>query len=130
MLKACQYCGRIHPKNYDCGRIPTYGRKGTAEQRFRSSTAWTKASMRIRARDHYMCVYCMQHDKRVTTEGIEVHHIIPVREDYNRRLDGDNLVSLCRLHHEQAESGVIKRDALMMMAARQEESDNSYLPCL
>jgi predicted restriction endonuclease len=72
----------------------------------------------------------MQHDKRINTEDIEVHHIIPVKEDYDRRLDGDNLISLCREHHEAAEACVIKRDTLMTMAARQELSDNSLLPCL
>lgn len=130
-LKSCPYCGRIHPKGYDCGRLPKYGRhKGTDEQRFRSSTRWTTKSLRIRERDHYMCVYCMQHDNHINTADIEVHHIIPVKEDYNRRLDDSNLISLCREHHEQAEACVIKRDTLLSMAARQEELYSNGLVCL
>ena len=130
-LKACPYCGRIHPKSFDCGRLPKYGRqKGTEEQRFRSSTAWTRKSIQIRARDNYMCVYCMLHDGRVNTEDVEVHHIIPVKEDYSLRLDNDNLVTLCREHHEAAEASMIKRDVLKAMAEEQEMSDNSRLPCL
>lgn len=131
-LKACPYCGRIHPRGFDCGRLPAkYGRKkGAAEERFRSSAAWTRKSIQIRERDKYMCVYCMQHDKRITTEDIEVHHIIPVREDYDRRLDDDNLISLCRVHHEAAEACVIKRDTLQSMARHQEDESSIGLPCL
>lgn len=130
-LRSCPYCGRIHARGFDCGKIPKYGaQKGTGEQRFRHSTAWTRASIRIRERDHYLCVYCMQHDKRITTEDIEVHHIVPISEDYNRRLDDDNLISLCREHHEQAEASVIKRDVLQAMARAQEELYFEGLPCL
>lgn len=88
-------------------------------------------STMIRERDHYMCVYCKEHDDTVTRSEIEVHHIIPVREDYDRRLDGDNLISLCRVHHEEAEQGTIRRDVLKAMAAKQEEKwMESYIPGL
>lgn len=130
-LKACPYCGRIHPKGFDCGRLPKRGsQKDTVEQRFRSSTRWTRKSIRIRERDHYMCVYCMQHDKRINTDDIEVHHIVPVKEDYDRRLDDDNLISLCREHHEAAEAHVISRDTLLSMARAQEELYSNGLACL
>lgn len=130
-MKSCAYCGRIHARGYDCGKIPHYGRqKGTDEQRFRHSTAWTKKSIQIRARDMYMCVYCMQHDKRINTEDIEVHHIIPVKADYDRRLDDYNLISLCREHHEAAEANMIRRDVLIHMVERQEEERQKDLSCL
>lgn len=77
-----------------------------------------------------MCVYCMQHDDRINTAEIEVHHIVPINEDYDRRLDNDNLVSLCREHHEQAEAGVIKRDTLLMMVKAIEDEANSDPICL
>ncbi len=77
-----------------------------------------------------MCVYCMQHDKAINTEDIEVHHIIPIKDDYDGRLDSYNLISLCRAHHEQAEAGAIKRDVLQAMAATQEDLFNQSLPCL
>ena len=130
-LKACPYCGRIHPKGFDCGHLPKRGQKNTTEEkRFRSSTAWTRKSIRIRERDHYMCVYCMQHDNHINTEEIEVHHIISLKQDYNRRLDDDNLISLCREHHEAAEVGVIKQHTLLSMAAKQEDLYANGLPCL
>lgn len=129
-LKACPYCGRIHPRGFDCGKRPRYAPKGTASQRFRHTQCWKDKSLQIRERDHFMCVYCMQHDDRINTEEIEVHHIVPINEDYDKRLDDDNLVSLCREHHEQAEAGVIKRDALLMMVKAIEDEANSDPICL
>ena len=130
-LKSCAYCGRIHAKGFDCGKLPHYGRQnGTTEQKFRRSTRWTNKSIQIRKRDHYICVYCMQHDKRITTEGIEVHHIVPIHEDYDKRLDDDNLISLCREHHEAAEANMIRRDVLFAMARAQEAEASEGLTCL
>lgn len=85
--------------------------------------------MQIRTRDAFLCVYCLHHDHRINFTDIEVHHITPIREDYDRRLDDDNLISLCREHHEQAEDGTIDREALMMLARAQEENPNARLPC-
>jgi len=35
-----------------------------------------------------------------------VHHIIKIEDDENRAYDEDNLITLCRIHHEMAEKGV------------------------
>ena len=48
---------------------------------------------------------------------ISVHHIIPLAVDYSKRLDNDNLISLCHYHHERAESGEISPDRLRELAA-------------
>ena len=47
---------------------------------------------------------------KYTYKELEAHHIIPLEEDYNKRLDGDNLITLCRYHHELAEKGGISRE--------------------
>ena len=47
---------------------------------------------------------------------VEVHHITPLNEDYDLRLDNDNLICLCRYHHELAEKGQISRDLLKKLA--------------
>ena len=130
-LRSCPYCGRIHARGFDCGRKPKYGvQKNTPADQFRHSARWTRKSLQIRERDHFMCVYCMQHDGRISPEEIEVHHIVPISEDYDRRLDDDNLISLCREHHEQAEAGVIKRDVLLMMIKALEDEAASDPICL
>lgn len=130
MLKACAYCGRIHPRGFDCGKKPVRFKKDTAETRFRHTQRWKDKSLQIRARDNYMCQYCWMHDHRISTAGVEVHHIVPIREDYDRRLDGDNLISLCRDCHERAEQGQIRRQTLIEYAERQEALINSEPVCL
>jgi hypothetical protein len=37
---------------------------------------------------------------------------VPVEEDYSKRLDNDNLITLCNFHHKMAEAGQIPRDEL------------------
>ena len=46
-----------------------------------------------------------------------MHHIISLEEDYNKRLDSDNLITLCRYHHELAEKGEISREELQEIIA-------------
>jgi len=36
-----------------------------------------------------------------------VHHIEPIANAWDKRLEDDNLISLCRYHHELAEKGTI-----------------------
>ena len=38
--------------------------------------------------------------------------------DYDRRLDDDNLITLCRYHHEKAEKGLISRKKLLEIAQK------------
>lgn len=40
-----------------------------------------------------LCEHCLK--KGIVRAGREVHHIIPIEEDWNKRLDFDNLVLLC-----------------------------------
>lgn len=78
--------------------------------------------MYIRDRDHYLCQACLNNVDgrgiRYTTSDLEVHHIVPLSEDYERRLDEDNLITLCREHHEQAEEGLLSRAALHELAMK------------
>lgn len=82
--------------------------------------------MYIKDRDHYLCQACLHnldgHGVRYTTDQLEVHHIEPLIDDYDRRLDDDNLITLCRAHHEQAEQGDgggLSRSVLHQLARRE-----------
>jgi hypothetical protein len=69
-------------------------------------------------RDYYMCRFCgltQQQHISIYERELEVHHIIPRRqfyEDEDKSVDGtnsmENLITLCREHHIQAENGIIK----------------------
>lgn len=58
-----------------------------------------------------MCVYCAARGI-VTTDELEAHHIVPIEEDYELRLEDDNLITLCAAHHRLADAGKISRDYL------------------
>ena len=124
MIKvSCPYCGRLHPQGYVCERKPKYGYKDKDKEtnKFRRTNKWTIASKAIRARDNYLCVWCKEKLGVINNTAIEVHHITKIKDAYDKRLDGDNLISLCRVHHEEAEKGLIDALELQELARKQEE---------
>ena len=50
---------------------------------------------------------------RLTTQGLSVHHVVPISQDEDRKLDEGNLVTLCGWHHRQAEAGMIAIETLI-----------------
>ncbi|MBQ9091757.1 MAG: HNH endonuclease, partial [Anaerotignum sp.] len=59
--------------------------------------------------------------KKFETERLEVHHIVPLKSDYNLRLEDENLITLCEKHHEMAEAGLIPANLLKRIAKEQTE---------
>lgn len=128
MLKSCTYCGKIHDKKYMCQEkntaIKNRQRKANdIENKFRWSAEWKKKAEDIKRRDMYLCQACIRNiagtSELYNPHDLSVHHIIKLRDDYNKRLDDDNLITLCRAHHEAAESGEIPADELRQIAEEQ-----------
>lgn len=124
MLKACQYCGRIHDKKFDCGKKPKARKARTEKNRFRSTIDWQRKAEEIKERDHFICQACLREMKgtvkRLTYENLEVHHAIPLREDFDKRLDNDNLICLCCMHHKMADRGELSYKEIEEMIREQE----------
>ena len=126
-LVSCRYCGRMHRRGEACPKRPKriHGRgKGEASE-FRATNKWKQKSLEIRQRDNNLCQACLCgkyfSTRSLTWNKLSVHHIVPLTEDPTRSLDNRNLITLCDLHHEMAESGEIPRDELLEMASRREE---------
>lgn len=72
-----------------------------------------------------MCQICIRELYNTQTKynftNIEVHHIVPIVEGWNKRLDDNNLICLCSYHHKMAESGEIPRQHLLDIVREQEE---------
>ncbi|RDU22771.1 HNH endonuclease [Anaerosacchariphilus polymeriproducens] len=123
-LKSCPYCNRIHASDYICPekaakikeRQSKY--KTTSKDKFRWSNAWQKKREQIKDRDNHLCVVCRQ-ENRYTYNNLSVHHIEPLEESYDLRLDDDNLITLCDMHHEQAEKGEISKEYLKELIKRE-----------
>lgn len=114
MLRSCQYCGRIHDRKFNCGKKPVYQKKRTDIDTFRSSKAWQRKREQIRQRDLNLCRVCFSRGLYIY-DNLSVHHIIPIDQDYEKRLDEGNLITLCDVHHEMAENGEIDAETLKML---------------
>ena len=111
MLKSCKYCMRIHDSKFDCGKKPKRIKEPTDKNKFRWSRKWREKRNQIVERDNYLCLVC-KHNGLYNYSNIEVHHITSLEEDFDKRLDEDNLITLCREHHEDAEKGKISKTCL------------------
>lgn len=74
-------------------------RKQEKEWHFYKSNEWKRIREMALARDHYLCQECLKEGK--LTVASTVHHIIEIKEDWSKRLDLDNLITLCEYHHNK-----------------------------
>jgi predicted restriction endonuclease len=139
MLKSCGYCHRIHDSKYICSEKEKaikkrHGKKvykskfdvfeETNVDGFRNTKAWRIKREEIRQRDNNLCQICFrelyQTMKRLTYDGLSVHHCEPLNENYEKRLDDDNLLCLCEYHHRLCDNGTIPQEEVKQIIQEQE----------
>lgn len=124
MLKSCQYCGRIHDSKLICSKKPKKQKQITEIDKFRWTRIWQKKREEIKKRDLHLCQICIRElyntETKYNTQNLEVHHNIPINEDYNKRLENNNLLTVCHYHHELCESGDIPREEVQSIINEQE----------
>ena len=114
MKKACPYCGRIHEKNFRCEKKPERysGQRGSREDLFRWGYDWKLKREHILRRDRYLCRACLARlpgtNTPLNNKDLSVHHIRPLKTNWELRLADENLITLCRYHHEAADSGTLR----------------------
>ena len=92
---------------------------------FRSTKEWQRTREMVRARDRNLCRWCLSRGM-LSYDKLSVHHIEPLEQAWELRSEEDNLITLCPICHEMAESGKIPRDALHKLT--QEPTRISPLP--
>ncbi|KUP32855.1 HNH endonuclease [Bacillus halotolerans] len=70
---------------------------------FYKSTDWKRTRQLALIRDNYLCQHCLK--DHCFTPADMVHHIVEVKEEWAKRLDLDNLVSLCNACHNKVHGG-------------------------
>ena len=119
MFKSCNRCGGIHDINTICNKGKVFKKASTEAVRFRDEYKWKQKRKQIKERDKYLCKVCradIYHTTHVYNyHKTEVHHIVSLEADYNKRLDDDNLITLCAYHHHLAEEGTIPIAILQML---------------
>ena len=114
MLVSCRYCSAFHNRGESCPNRPRDKRTKdpTYISRFRSSRAWQKKRDEIKDRDKFLCLHCRYTKGVYVFNGLSVHHIRPLSKAWAYRLENSNLITLCRLCHEDAEKGNIRSSIL------------------
>lgn len=127
MLKSCKYCGKIHDERYVCNAKPRkkYDTEKSEIDKFRSTRKWTNKSLMIRERDLNLCQICLRNlyntENMYNHKDLQVHHIVPISDDWNKRLDDSNLITLCYYHHKLAENGKVDARLLKDIVKEQEK---------
>ncbi len=85
---------RQRHKEYDAHR------RNQKAKEFYNSAEWKAARARALARDTGIDIYLYIMEGRVVPADT-VHHIVELREDYSRRLDIDNLISIAEATHSR-----------------------------
>lgn len=122
MLKSCKYCGRIHPRGYICPKKPKQAKhRNSKTSGFRKTHTWQKKREQIVRRDFHLCRVCNEGSYGVfgvpgLDQELSVHHIEPLEERFDLRLDDGNLLTCCSRHHRMADDGDIPRDYLHELA--------------
>lgn len=131
MYKSCHYCGKIVDTKHQClmkpKRVRAYDDKDENIHiiKFRNSQSWQRKRKEIRDRDHNLCQVCIRElyhtITKYTYDGISVHHIVSLMQDFSLRLHDMNLLTLCKQHHDYADQGIIPAIVLREIAQEQNE---------
>lgn len=113
MLKKICRCGKIIPQTkFICDECEVksgyrkregyknYKSKRTdiKEQKFYNNNKdWAITRQAVISRDNGLCLLCESNNKHNYVD--EVHHIVELKEDWSRRYDMNNLISLCKRCH-------------------------------
>lgn len=121
---SCKYCSLLHKRGEVCPNKPLSNyKKDTTANRFRNSRVWRKKAEAIKKRDSYLCQCCIRqfHNtiRQYNYDDLSVHHIISIAKDESKKLDNDNLITLCRFHHGESEKGAISIDVLLKITDEQ-----------
>ena len=67
---------------------------------FYNSTAWKRTREQALIRDMYLCQQCLK-DGIVNDKQLIVHHKIEIKEDWGKRLELENLETVCTQCHNR-----------------------------
>lgn len=90
------YCKKHNPSQ-EYNR--TRAKRDPEYLKFYKSKAWIGARKNALIRDDYLCVSCLNTGLYTTAQL--VHHKVEVRDDFEKRLDPENLESLCESCHQK-----------------------------
>lgn len=115
MLVSCSFCGGVHSRGVSCNKRTVNNsriKEANYITRFRSSRLWRNKREQIKTRDKFLCQVCLQKGK-YNFYKLEVHHIRAISKAWAKRLDENNLITLCCSCHKMAEKEEISARELL-----------------
>ena len=113
VMEEKQHRHKVKSSKYNADRY-SRDRENNSYRLFYSSKAWREKRKEILERDNHACVICSELYR--ITMAQDVHHILNLRENYDLRLDNDNLISLCSDHHKMVHSfGADNKEKLLKL---------------
>ena len=113
LKKLCPKCGKLIDagqrycnectKKYEARQKERYKkydnkRKSNKSWRFYSTNEWRKVRQYINIKYKGLCLWSYYIEHRIV-QANAVHHIIPIEDDYSKRLEIDNLIPLTDMNH-------------------------------
>lgn len=104
----CPRCGKAIPTGQRCPcsatRYRDYNRfrRDSRIKAFRQSPEWKATRAEVIERDEGLDQYIL-YTRGEIVPGCSVHHITPIAEDWDKRLDRGNLITLSEVTHERIE---------------------------
>ena len=127
--KSCKHCGRVHDENYRCNKKPIKRKKVDDIVRFRNSPKWQKKRKHIKERDNYLCQVCIRElyntKRKYNSEGLQVHHAMPINLSKDLKLDESNLITLCSMHHSMCDKGKIPYEEVKKIINEQNQKQSN-----
>lgn len=114
ILKMCTRCHTIIDRNkrmcdkclekaerIEKNRMKQYDREraNNKEVKFYNSKEWKGTRFSVLDRDTYKCIVCYKKEKRIV-KADAIHHIEEIKENWDRRVDKDNLICVCDTCHK------------------------------
>ena len=104
----CKHCLKVHDREHECDakkkhrRMKQQARRN--DNRYKvyndcyNTSRWKKVREQVLKDSNYMCEVCMELGK-LNHEDIQVHHVEKVKNNVEKMYDIDNLIVVCREHH-------------------------------
>lgn len=73
---------------------------------FYNSAAWKRLTTIVKIRSGGLCAMCYR--QGIRSDGALIHHIVPVKDDWSKRLDTANCIMLCPDCHAKVHSAYDK----------------------
>ena len=105
LYKRCSRCGKRLPYNGNCScsskryKDEDIYNQGDKTKKFYKSRSWQKAREQAIAATYGLDIYSL-YELGIIEYGATVHHIIPIREDWDKRNDINNLIYLTDSNHQ------------------------------